>query len=56
MSLVDRDFVGHSDEDKGLSVMGQDARSPGVVLGLLCKHMARNKAQSGLGVGACVSG
>ena len=49
MSLVDRGFVGPSDEDEG-----QDGGNPTVGLGLLCKCMARNKAQPGLGVGGCV--
>lgn len=36
--------------------MGQDARSTGVGLGVLCKHMARNKAQPGLGLEVYVQG
>lgn len=43
-----RDFVGVSNEAKGLSVM-QDAVIPRAGLGLLCKHVARKKAQAGLG-------
>lgn len=37
-------------------MMGQDARSTGVGLGLLCKHTARNEAQPGLGLEVYVQG